>query len=103
MRHTVSVLILLGLSCGGVIQSASAQCVVDNKRVFIDPRLVPRVQHMSADALRHLMTHPDYNFPEKQRLIDEYMKQFQHIKMPLTGGIVLISPNDPCIQQFIPR
>jgi hypothetical protein len=58
---------------------------------------------MSADALRHLMTHPDYNFPEKQRLIDEYMKQFQRIKMPFTGGIVLISPNDPCIQQFIPR
>jgi hypothetical protein len=87
--------------CAG--SSASAQCVVDNKTVFIDPQLVPRPQHMTKKELGRLMMNPEFSFSEKQRIKDEYMQQFQPIQMPSAGGIVLISPNDSCRQQLIPR
>ena len=86
MRHTVFVLILLGLSCIGFVQSASAQCVVDNKKVFIDPQLVPRRPYMTRDALERVMRRGDLSSSQKQQMRDKYMQQLQPIEMPIAGA-----------------
>jgi hypothetical protein len=83
--------------------TAHAQCVVDNKKVFIDPRLVPQRPKLSREAFVNIMSNP-YASPElKAQARQDYMNQFEPIAIPYDGGTVLISATNPCLQQFIPR
>jgi hypothetical protein len=38
---------------------------------------------------------------QKQRVWEQYYAQGQPIQIPLKGGVVLVNPNDLCVQQYI--
>jgi hypothetical protein len=85
---------------GGYIQSAGAQCAPDAK-IYIDPRLVPQRPHMKKQQFDRATLGAD---AETQKFLrDQYYSQNQPIQVPFRDGTVLISPSDPCIQQYIGR
>ena len=79
-----------------------AQCAPTDK-IYIDPRLVPQRQLMSRDTFYHTTGDFDLDYFQKQRAANIYFNQYQPIQIPFNGGIVLVSPNDPCVQQYIGR
>jgi hypothetical protein len=91
----------------GYFQLAAAQCAVDNKTVFIDPRLIPPRTTWTPDAIAKALASPELS-PEERRhgremIMSQYMHQFEPTVIPYRGGSVYISPTDPCLQQFIPQ
>lgn len=86
----------------GYTQLAAAQCPAGAK-IYIDPRLVPRRPQMTKEQFQSIMSTPPSILPEaeRQRARDTYFNQNQPVQMPFRNGSVLISPHDPCIQQFI--
>jgi hypothetical protein len=87
----------------GYFQSASAQCVVDGKKVFIDPRLVLPRARWTPQALSEFLANQYVPEWQKKRAMEDYYNQLQPIRIPYAGGTVLISPSNPCLQQFIPK
>ena len=86
-----------------LVQSAVAQCAVDNKTVFIDPRLVPPPSRYTIDDMRNMAANQFIDPRLRDAAMQMYMRQFSPIEMPYSGGRVLINPQNPCIQQFIPN
>ena len=82
-------------------QCAHAQCPADAK-IYIDPRLVPQRQQVSRGTFIAVMT-GDVDPALKRHVQESYFSQFQPIQIPFSGGIVLVSPNNPCVQQYIGR
>ncbi len=101
-------LALLLLVAGGAViadsfvHSARAQCPA-NSQIYIDPRLVPQRQHMSHEQAMRILSIPGMPESTKNWALDAYYNQYQPIQIPFRGGTVLISPTDPCIQQYIGR
>ncbi len=103
MRLLLAMLAFLaGLFVDGYFQSADAQCG-PNVKIYIDPRLVPSVSHYSKEDMVNIMRNPSIDPKMKETLWQMYMQQLNPIQMPYAGGRVLINPQNPCIQQFIPN
>jgi hypothetical protein len=81
-------------------QSARAQCA-SGSQIFIDPRLVPRRFRMSPQQFHEIMRNPFVSEKERQWALKQHYSQDQPIQIPFRNGTVLISPNDPCVQQYI--
>jgi hypothetical protein len=99
-KTTLILLIVTGgaVLADGYIQSAGAQCAGDTQ-IYIDPRLVPQRPHMTRQQFDRAMLGADV---ETQKFLrDTYYSQNQPIEVPFRGGKVLVSPSDPCIQQYI--
>src|SRR5713226_1426926 len=84
-----------------VVAPALAQCASDD-RVYVDPRLVERRARYSEGQMRGILADPTISEQTKMQFLRAYQQQDQPIQMPMNNGFVLISPLNPCIQQFIP-
>jgi hypothetical protein len=80
---------------------AWAQCAPGDQ-VLIDPRLVRHRPQLSQEQIRDIMSNPAISEQTKLGFLQQYQQQGQPIQMPLNNGYVLISPLNPCIQQFVP-
>jgi hypothetical protein len=80
---------------------AFAQCT-PNDTIYIDPRLVPHRPHFTPEGLTQLFASGYISAAQKQELFQQALTQNDPIKMPMSNGYVLISPTNPCIQQFVP-
>jgi hypothetical protein len=84
---------------GTAIQRARAQCA-PNDKIYIDPRLVPQRPRVSREQfINGGLPHDE----ERRRLDEAYYSQNLPVQMPYGNRYVLISPTDPCIQQYIER
>jgi hypothetical protein len=86
---------------GGSAEQAHAECA-PGAQIFIDPRLVPGRPRFSEEEI-HRMLGAGGDPAHRQQILKLYWEQNQPIQMPFNGGIVLISPTNPCIQQYIGR
>ena len=104
----MKVLALIFLTVGaavltdGYFQPASAQCPAD-VQIYIDPRLVPQRQSVTPEQFRNILVNPEIPENVKNYWREAYRSQYQPIQIPFRAGSVLISPTDPCIQQYIGR
>ena len=95
MHKPLIVLLPLLLMCA----DAHAQCAPTDK-IYIDPRLVPQQRQLTLQQFQAMMNGRD---PEIRHQAIEMLKQRgQPIVMPYGTGKVLVSPDNPCIQQYIP-
>jgi hypothetical protein len=99
MQQAIAIVIGATL-IAGVSQSANAQCP-PGAQIFIDPRLVPQRSHLSQEQMARILGSPWIEPGIKETLYKQYMMEYQPIEVPFRGGKVLISPTDPCIQQYI--
>jgi hypothetical protein len=81
---------------------ALAECS-PNDKVYIDPRLVPHRPQITREQFVSLLANPYVSDAFKQQAIEAARTQNDPIRMPMDNGYVLISPTNPCIQQFIPE
>jgi hypothetical protein len=86
--------------------SAHAQCA-DTDKIYIDPRLVPKPINCSPQRLEAIMLGMASNprlSEMGQGIILQCRRQAQNqpIRIPYGSGVVLVSPTNPCIQQYIP-
>src|SRR5262245_3609772 len=88
------------LLVGGSV--AHAQCK-PNDKVYIDPRLVPPASRFTPQQVINVLTNPSADPTLKEYILQQYRRQTNPIEMPYSGGKVLINPQNPCIQQFIPN
>jgi hypothetical protein len=93
--------IVITTAADASFQCAHAQCPADAK-IYIDPRSVPQRQQVSRGTFIAIMT-GDVDPALKRYVQESYFSQFQPIQIPFSGGIVLVSPNNPCVQQYIGR
>jgi hypothetical protein len=84
----------------GCFRTASAQCAPGNQ-IYIDPRLVPQRQHITPEQFQRIWSTPGMPESVKNWAFDAYHNQFRPIQIPFRDGTVLISPTDPCVQQYI--
>ena len=77
-----------------------AQQCPAGSQIFIDPRLVPRPVPFTYQQLINTMANPWVTEEQKNRIQEMYYAQFQPIQVPFRGGVVLVSPTDPCVQQY---
>ena len=95
-------LVVVTVSSDASFQSVRAQCAPGSK-ILIDPRLVPhRMQvnrQQAVQAAIDLGSNP--SDPVALATYNAYMMQNQPIEIPDGGGKVLISPRDPCVQQYV--
>jgi hypothetical protein len=91
-----------GAVADGYIQSAGAQCAPGAK-IYIDPRLVPQRQKVTREGFEGIMADPwtDPAVKVKKYFMESYYSQHQPIEVPFGGGRVLVSPDDPCVLQYI--
>jgi hypothetical protein len=93
--------LLSGVFADGFFYSAHAQCAPTDK-IYIDPRLVPKPPNISPNNMMGILANP-YASPEiKGQMYQQYQQQGQPIVVPYGTGKVLVSPTNPCIQQYIP-
>jgi len=89
--------LLIGVFADG---SAHAQCAPEDK-IYIDPRLVPKRPVLTPRDFSALMNAPRRG-PLDDYLLQQTMQRNQPIVVPYGTGKVLVSPTNPCIQQYIP-
>jgi hypothetical protein len=94
-------LIAMGVLSAMVLPAiANAQCPADAK-IYVDPRLTPQRPQVSRDQFESIMANPSASPEQKKAVSDQYYNQNQPIQLPFRSGIVLISPKNPCIQQYL--
>jgi hypothetical protein len=100
-RRFALILLIVGgaVLADGYTQSASAQCPA-GIHIYIDPRLVPQRQKVTREQYIRTMANPWVDKNVKDYIFKSYISQNQPIEVPFRGGTVLISPTDPCIQQY---
>jgi hypothetical protein len=81
--------------------SAHAQCA-DTDKIYIDPRLVPKPLPMSRESLMAVLANPSLPPETKDFFLKQAVQGRQPIVVPFGTGKVLVSPTNPCIQQYIP-
>jgi hypothetical protein len=99
-RQLIKTVLLVTLAAAPSLQSARAQCA-PGSQIFIDPRLVPHRSAMSPQQLHEALRNPYVPWEAKRDALQRYQLQSQPIQIPFNGGIVLISPTDPCVQQYV--
>ena len=97
----MKVLLLAIAQCLSLSAGALAECRPSD-RVYIDPRLVVQRPHYTPDQMNGVMNSPELSAETKGKIYSQYREQNQPIQMPFGNGYVLISAENPCIQQFIP-
>jgi hypothetical protein len=97
----MKVLLLAVAQCLSFSELALAQCAAKD-HVYIDPSLVPHRPQISQDQMRGIMSDPRIPWEQKMQFQSLYLSQGQPVQMPMGNGYVLISPLNPCVQQFIP-
>jgi len=102
LMRTIYILLLLAVVGGADIRPASAQCG-PNDKVYIDPRLLPSPSRMTRENLNMILSNNHIDPAMKQWYLRQYMTQINPIEVPYKGGRVLINPQNPCIQQYIPN
>ena len=95
LRCTIAAVVSLGSL------PAVAECG-PNDTVYIDPRLVPRRPHVTQEQVVNVLASEYLSEASKQQTLEAYRTQNDPIRMPMQNGYVLISPANPCIQQFVP-
>jgi hypothetical protein len=93
--------VLVGIIADGFYSAAHAQCAPTDK-IYIDPRLVPQPPNITRRGMFGVLKDDNMDPGVKQRLLQQYMQQGQPIVVPYGTGKVLVSPTNPCIQQYIP-
>jgi hypothetical protein len=93
-------LLTISVIANGYVSAASAQCP-PNAKIFIDPRLAPQRMQVSRNQFVAVMANPYSDEEAKKRITEAYFSQYQPIQMQFGNGVVLISPTNPCIQQYI--
>jgi len=95
--------ILVGIINDGFFYSAAhAQCAATDK-IYIDPSLVPKRPTLSREGFSALMNNRNPNAEKmNQYLLQQHMQRNQPIEVPYGTGRVLVHPDNPCIQQYIP-
>jgi hypothetical protein len=108
MKRTCIFLLMMTLFANGYIQHASAQCRPADK-IYIDPKVVPSRQDMTPELQRNIsvwMANPWVPEWQKKAFMNDLAAQksltIEPIVVPYKGGRVLINPQNPCIQQYIP-
>lgn len=97
----LSLLIAVGALAAAEARSQSvAQCPPGGK-VFVDPRLVPQREKVTRDQFVAVMANPYVPDYVKKQTNDAYFAQHQPIQVPFGSGMVMISADDPCVQQYI--
>jgi hypothetical protein len=97
----VVLLFLTGMIAEGFFYSAHAQCAPTDK-IYIDPRLVPRRPNISPETVKSILLGRKLNPEFEAELLREYRQKDQPIVVPYGTGKVLVSPTNPCVQQYIP-
>lgn len=82
------------------VSAAGGDAALD--RPIIPPELVPRRAVISRQQVLQQLADPEMTPEQRQNTVNNYMAQFQPIQMPVTGGTVLINPQNPMQQKFIP-
>jgi hypothetical protein len=82
------------------LHSADAQCAA-NDQIFIDPRLAPSRPRITAEQMQAMMLNRLASPAQKQEYMNMYLAQNQPIQVPFRDGIVLVHPQNPCIQQYL--
>jgi hypothetical protein len=59
--------------------------------------------HYTKEAIGEILSNPYVDPFLKRQALNAYKNQFQPTKIPYASGYVLISPTDPCLEQFIPN
>jgi hypothetical protein len=104
MRKSVIAVLRLALLSGVFADgSAHAQCAPTDK-IYIDPRLVPRPPNISREAMMAIMLNRNLTPEARGQMLQQYQQlgQGEPIVVPYGTGKVLVSPTNPCIQQYIP-
>jgi hypothetical protein len=81
--------------------SAHAQCAATDK-IYIDPRLVPKQRHYTLQQFQAIMNAPHISPEMKAQVWRDVQQRGQPIVVPYGTGNVLVHPDNPCIQQYIP-
>jgi hypothetical protein len=100
-RQNGPVLSLAVAQCLSFSGLALAQCGPSD-HVYIDPRLVIQRPHYTREQVTASMNIEALSAEAKAKILSQYREQDQPIQMPMGNGYVLISPLNPCVQQFIP-
>jgi hypothetical protein len=98
----MKVFLLAFAQCLSFAEVAMAAQCGPNDRVYIDPRLVIHRPHYTSDQMAAIMSGPTLSDEARAKIFSQYREQDQPIQMPWGNGYVLISSQNPCIQQFIP-
>ena len=99
MRNVVlSLTLLIGVFADG---SAHAQCAPTDK-IYIDPRLVPKRLIISPESMKAILLGHTIPWETKNYYLQQYQQRGQPIVVPYGTGKVLVSPTNPCIQQYLP-
>lgn len=72
-------------------------------QTYIHPNLVPRVPQYTEEQVRGALANPWVPESVKQDLLNKYQTQGQPVSVPYLGGAVIVNPNNPTQQQFIPQ
>jgi hypothetical protein len=89
------------LGNGAVAAGGASAC--GDKKVWIDPRLVPQRPIYTREQIRLQLMDPSLTASDRQRIVERYAHQADPVTFPYANGYVLVSPTDPCIQQFVPQ
>jgi len=102
MRNVILPLALLSsVFADGFFYSAHAQCA-DTDKVYIDPRLVPKRLNIPRESMEAILLGRTIPWETKNYYLQQYQQRDQPIEVPYGTGKVLVSPTNPCIQQYIP-
>ena len=92
--------ILSVLATATVPAVALAQCP-QGAHTYINPRLAPQRPQVSRQQLEAAFANPAVPAELKRQILDLFLNQNEPIQVPYRNGTVLISPKDPCIQQYL--
>lgn len=72
-------------------------------QIYIDPALVPKQRRYTPEQFRNIMANEEMSDAMKMTIRQEAAAQNQPVSIPYMGGAVVVNPNDPTKQQFIPE
>jgi hypothetical protein len=93
----VSIAGLLSVTLG---QASAVECPAGTQ-IYVNPNLVPQRPMVTREQFEKIMASPYASVVQKKNVTDFYYNQNQPIQLPYHDGIVLISPQNPCVQQYL--
>jgi hypothetical protein len=81
-------------------QASAVECPADSQ-IYVNPNLAPQRPIVTRQQLEMTMANPYASDVQKKNVSDFYYNQNQPIQLPYRDGIVLISPHNPCVQQYL--
>jgi hypothetical protein len=90
------------LIADGLFQAADAQCG-PNDKIYIPPEFLPPRTRITPEIIGEAARNPAVSPQQLQQAQEAYKAQVSPMEIPYKGGRVLISPQNPCHQFFIPN